>query len=105
MDVASLLQWIVNGGIAVVVIILILHGDLVPGWAYRKLEKAYKDRGTALEKVNAALDVERQRNADMQVMVAVGTRAITAVAQVAEEQRRIYHTPPHGMQQLPEAPP
>lgn len=76
----SVAEWLLNFGVAGVVIVLLVTGVLVPGSIYHKLEDAY-------EKLSDALAVERQRNADLQQMAATGAKALDALAQVAEEQR------------------
>lgn len=61
-----------------VIVFLLLTGVLVPSWVYKKLEKEN-------EKLLAAINVERQRNADLQQFAATGQKALTALAQVAQE--------------------
>lgn len=80
MDV-SLVPVLLNFGLGGAVIFLIATGILVPGFIYKELQKAYDKRGDALA-------VERQRNADLQQMAATGAKALDALAQLAEEQRR-----------------
>lgn len=63
-DVSTLLT---NFG-ALGVVVLLVTGVLVPGWAYKRLEhenETYRD----------ALQVERQRNADLQQFAAAGQKA------------------------------
>jgi uncharacterized protein YoaH (UPF0181 family) len=76
----SLAEWLLNFGVAGVVILLMVTRMLVPGFIYADLQKAN-------EKLADALTVERQRNADLQQMAATGAKALDALAQVAEEQR------------------
>lgn len=61
-------------------VLLIVIGELVPGPVYRHLQRAY-------EKSEKALEVERQRNADLQLTAMMGTKAMSALTQIAEERR------------------
>jgi len=74
------LEWLINFGLAGIVLLLLATGVLVPGHIYRDQKSAY-------EKTTDALAVERQRNADLQQMAITGAKALDAIAQVAEEQR------------------
>lgn len=73
-------EWLLNFGVAGVVLVLLVTGGLVPGFIYKNLQKAN-------DKLADALATERQRNADLQQMAATGAKALDALAQVAEEQR------------------
>lgn len=79
MDLSSA-EWFINFGALGLVLVLIMTGALVPGWVHRSLERAY-------EKSQDALAVERQRNADLQQMTAIGSKALAALEQVAVEER------------------
>jgi hypothetical protein len=48
MDFTSLFPYIANGSIAIVVVILILAGVLVPGWMYKDLKKENAELKRAL---------------------------------------------------------
>jgi hypothetical protein len=76
----SLAEWLLNFGVAGVVLLLIVTGMLIPGYIYKDLQRAN-------EKLADALSVERQRNADLQQMAATGAKALDSLAQVAQEQR------------------
>jgi Tfp pilus assembly protein PilN len=76
----SVAEWLLNFGVAGVVLVLIVTGALVPGFVFKDLQKAN-------EKLTDALSVERQRNADLQQMAATGAKALDSLAQVAQEQR------------------
>lgn len=76
----SVTEWLLNFGVAGVVIVMIATGLLVPGFVYKDLQRAN-------EKLADALSVERQRNADLQQMAATGAKALDALREVAEEQR------------------
>ena len=90
----SMVQWLANFGVAGVVLLCIMCDLLVPGTIYRE-QKA------TIEKLNDALAIERQRNADLQQMAATGTKAMNALADLAaqqrEERRRNSETPPAGI--------
>lgn len=102
-------EWFINGGVALVVLALVLTGVLVPGWVYKKEEKAR-------ENAEGAVALERARNAGLEQMAATGTKAMRALAEVAEENRRALrddshaaalredlrreHTPPEGIPQV-----
>lgn len=77
MDTA-LVSLFVNAGLAGVVVILLITGILITGREYERVLRA-------LEKSEDALALERQRNADLLVWASTGTRALQAVARVAEE--------------------
>lgn len=74
----SLILVLENAGVAGVVVLLIIFGLLVTGREHKKLERAF-------DKSQEALALERQRNADLTLWMFTGTRALQAVAQVAEE--------------------
>lgn len=76
-DVSSMLT---NFGALGVVLLLLVTGVLVPGWAYRKLEKENQDYRDALQ-------VERQRNSDLQQFASTGQKALASLAEVAAERR------------------
>lgn len=94
----SMVQWLANFGVAGLVILAIMLDLLVPG-------NVYKDLKAANEKLADALAIERQRNADLQQMAATGTKAMNALAELAEERReeeqrrrrRHSGTPPSGI--------
>lgn len=88
----GLLQWLVDAGIAGVVIVLILTGQLVTGREHKQLEKEN-------ERLKEALVLQRETNAEFLQYAVTGTKYIRAVAQVAEEQRQ--RTPPQGLPVLP----
>jgi len=77
---ASVTEWLLNFGALGVVVILLVIGELVPGFSYRAVQRA-------LEKSEKALEVERQRNADLQLTAMMGTKAMTALTQIAEDRR------------------
>jgi type II secretory pathway pseudopilin PulG len=68
MDASALIPFIVNGSLAVVVIILIISQVLVPGWIYR-------DKKAEADELKKALDIERQRG-DAAVAAASATREL-----------------------------
>lgn len=68
MDISGLLPYIANGSIAIVVVILILSGTLVPGWMYKDLKK----ENAELKRINTA---ERARG-DTAVETARTTRDV-----------------------------
>lgn len=80
MDI-SVVEWLLNFGVAGVVLLLIVTGMLVPGFIYKDLQRAN-------EKLGDALAVERQRNADLQQLAATGVHALDAMREVAEERRQ-----------------
>ncbi len=82
-DVAGLLT--TYGPLGLVVVFL-MTGLLVPGWTYRKLEKEN-------DRLESALDVERQRNADLRQFLSLGQKTFTTLAEVAEERRGIPVSP------------
>jgi len=77
---ASITEYLINFGALGVVVVLLVIGELVPGFAHRATERA-------LEKSEKALEVERQRNADLQLTAMMGTKAMTALTQIAEDRR------------------
>jgi hypothetical protein len=78
-DIANLPE-VLNYGAFGIVLVLLLTGALVPGFFYKKLEKEN-------ETLRDALTVERQRNSDLQQFAVTGQKAITALAEVAQEHR------------------
>lgn len=76
----SVAEWLLNFGVAGVVVVLMVTGLLVPGFIYKDLQRAN-------EKLADALAVERQRNSDLQQMASTGAHALDALREVAEEQR------------------
>lgn len=76
----SVAEWLLNFGVAGVVLLLLTTGMLVPGFIYKDLQRAN-------EKLGDALAVERQRNADLQQLAATGVHALNAMREVAEERR------------------
>ena len=76
----SVAEWLLNFGVAGVVIVLLVTGALVPGFVFKELQRAF-------EKQADALIVERQRNADLQQMASTGARALDALARVAQEEQ------------------
>lgn len=102
--------WLVNFGALGVVLLLILTRVLVPGWVHTKLEDAHEKLQAAYDQRGEALALERQRNSDLQSLAAAGTKAMTALAEIAEEQRRQQRTPgprtpPEGTPALSGGPP
>jgi hypothetical protein len=87
----SLTEWLLNFGLGGVFIFLVATGVFVPGFIY-------KDRERVIEKLTDALEVERQRNADLQQLAATGAKALDALAQVAHENRALQavSVPPPG---------
>lgn len=77
----STVEWLSNFGATGVVLVLILTGLLVPGFIYKKKEEEN-------EQLRATLQVERQRNADLQEFAQAGAKAMSALVQVAEEHRQ-----------------
>ena len=73
-------QW-VNYGVAGLVVILLVTGQLVPGWVHRKLEKA-------LEQSQQALSLERERNSMLQQSSVGLVKVMTSLNEVAEENRQ-----------------
>lgn len=105
MDISTI-QFLANFGALGVFMILILTQVLVPGWVHKEMKEAYEKLQTAYEARGDALTLERQRNADLQQLAATGTKAMTALAEIAEEQRRHRQlTPPDGTQALSGGPP
>jgi Tfp pilus assembly protein PilN len=76
----SVVEWLLNFGVAGVVLVLLVTGVVVPGFVYKELQRDN-------DKLADALAVERQRNADLQQMAATGAKALDALAEVAQEQR------------------
>lgn len=54
MDASALIPFLVNGSLAVVVIVLIITKVLVPGWIY-------KDKADEAAEYKRALEIERER--------------------------------------------
>lgn len=81
-----MVRWLVDFGLAGVVILLLITGQLVTGREHKKLEQEN-------EKLKEALVLQRETNAEFLQYALTGTKYIRAVAQVAEEQR----TPPPGL--------
>lgn len=79
MDTA-ILTVLVNAGVAGIVIILLIAGWLVPKWAYSKLEEENR-------LLQEALDLQRQRNADMASQMGITNQLIGAVVELAEERK------------------
>lgn len=75
------LEWFINGGLALVLLVMILGGVLVPGWIYKKEERA---RRAAEEKADT---LERALSIAMGQLAATGTKAMQALADVAQENR------------------
>lgn len=76
----STTEWLLNFGVAGLVIVLILTGVIVPGFLYKELQRTN-------EKLADALELERQRNTDLQQLAATGVRALDALREVAQERR------------------
>lgn len=93
MDV-SVVEWLLNFGVAGLVIVLLITGALVTGREHGRLE-------TENDKLREALMVERQRNADLMTWASVGARAFQAVADVAKEKHNDPPTPPQGLAAIP----
>lgn len=95
----SIVEWLLNFGVAGLVILLLATGVLVPGYIYKDLMQAN-------EKLNDALSIERQRNQDLQQMAVTGAKAFTALADVAEEHRmRAEYQAHYPYSYAPPAPP
>lgn len=75
---AVVIEWLVNFGVAGIVIILLLTGLLVTGREHARLEK---ENGHLQD----ALTLERQRNNDLLSWAAIGANAMRAVSTVAKE--------------------
>lgn len=88
MDTA-VVTFLVNAGMAGVVVFLLLSGILVTGREHKRLE----GENDALKQ---ALSLERQRNADMLVWASTGAKALQAVAQVAQERAPEPAAPENG---------
>lgn len=73
-------EWLLNFGATGIFLLLIITGIVVPGWVHKNTERA-------LEKSQDALAIERQRNADLQHLASLGAKAMSALAEVAQEQR------------------
>jgi len=79
-----------NAGIGGIILLLLLTGQLVTGSEHKRLADDF-------EKQSRALEIERQRNADLLIWASTGARALQAVAQVAEERNpSSVKTPPGG---------
>lgn len=79
MDISTV-QWLANFGATGLFILLLVTGVVVPGFVYRQSEA---DK----EKLKDALEVERQRNADLQQIAHLGTKAMAALSDLAAERR------------------
>lgn len=77
----AIAQYLANFGVAGLVLLLILLGVLVPGHIYNEQVEVNK-------RLERALELERQRNDVLQQMAATGTKAMNALAEVAEENRQ-----------------
>ena len=77
MDTA-LVTLLINLGWGGIILMLLITGSLVTGREHKRLE----DENDNLKQ---ALATERQRNSEMLVWAATGSRALQAVAQVAQE--------------------
>lgn len=67
-DVSGLLPYLINGGVALLVFLLLGTGWLVPGWAY-------KEKTEEIRELRAALSSERDRS-DAANAAAAATRDV-----------------------------
>jgi len=74
----ALVTLLINLGWGGIILVLLVGGQLVTGREHKRLEGDY-------DRSQQALQIERQRNAEMLVWAATGSRAMQAVAQVAQE--------------------
>lgn len=77
---SALIAVLTNGGVAGVVVILMILGWLVPKWVYANLEKENKH-------LREALDLERQRNKEAVSQVGVTNQLISALVSLAEKRQ------------------
>lgn len=68
MDASSLVPYIINGGVALVVLFLMIARQLVAGWVYQ-------ERQEEIRELKVALDHERERS-DAAVAAAAATRDV-----------------------------
>lgn len=68
MDASSIVPLIINGGVAAIVVLLLITQNLVPGWTY-------KEKREEIAELKVALEHERERS-DAAVAAAAATRDV-----------------------------
>lgn len=77
---SALIALLANGGVAGVVLVLVLTGQLVPGWLYRRVENE-------ADLLREGRDIDRQRASEASSTAGVTNQLIGALTNLATERR------------------